>query len=77
MSNCDPPQASEIVDLWRRRFGEPPAILTDAETMLRILNSMPPRSFAPDDAPEAPAAIAVLDRARLDDAAVGGVDTTP
>lgn len=75
MSNCDPPQVSEIVDLWRRRFGEPPAILTDAETMLRILNSLPPRSFARSDEPEPE--ITVLGRFARDEATVGGGDTTP
>lgn len=37
----------EIAELWRERFGEPPPILTDAETMFRVLISLPPRSFAP------------------------------
>lgn len=77
---------SEIAELWRERFGEPPPILTDAETMFRVLISLPPRSFAPADEAEAPIPV-VLDRfprRRHDDLdgfddswSTGGEDTTP
>jgi hypothetical protein len=52
---------SEIAELWREKFGEPPPILTDAETMFRVLISLPPRSFAPADETATPAPV-VLDR---------------
>jgi hypothetical protein len=42
----------EIVDLWRERFGQPPPIITDSETMLRIMRAWPPRSFAPPADPQ-------------------------
>lgn len=77
---------SEIAELWRERFGEPPPILTDAETMFRVLISLPPRSFAPAEAAGAPIPV-VLDRFPrrrrddfddLDEAwSIGGEDTTP
>ncbi|WP_340644225.1 hypothetical protein [Phenylobacterium sp.] len=28
--------------IWHRRFGEPPPILTDAEMIRRVLDSLPP-----------------------------------
>ncbi len=47
MTQGEAPRPSDIAELWRQRFGEPPPILTDPETMLRVLISTPPRSFAP------------------------------
>lgn len=74
---------SEIADLWRERFGEPPPILTDAETMFRVLISSPPRSFAPPDEMTRPETV-LLDRiprrrhTDLDELwESGGEDTTP
>lgn len=74
---------SEIADLWRERFGEPPPILTDAETMFRVLISSPPRSFAPADDMARPEVVLLdrLPRRRRTDLkepwAGGGEDTTP
>jgi hypothetical protein len=73
----------EIAELWRERFGEPPPILTDAETMFRVLISLPPRSFAPpgEAAETAPVVMDRFPRRRLEDLAdlwpSGGEDTTP
>ena len=74
---------SEIADLWRERFGEPPPILTDAETMFRVLISSPPRSFAPPDETVRPEIVLMdrLPRRRRADLEEpwdgGGEDTTP
>jgi hypothetical protein len=74
---------SEIADLWRERFGEPPPILTDAETMFRVLISSPPRSFAPADEAARPEVVLLdrLPRRRRADVDEpwegGGEDTTP
>jgi hypothetical protein len=76
---------SEIAELWRERFGEPPPILTDAETMFRVLISLPPRSFAPTDEAAAPTPVVIdrFPRRRRDDFddidgpwPIGGEDTT-
>jgi hypothetical protein len=73
----------EIAELWRERFGEPPPILTDAETMFRVLISLPPRSFAPpgEAAETAAAVIDRFPRRRQEDLEdpwpIGGEDTTP
>lgn len=71
---------SEIAELWREKFGEPPPILTDAETMFRVLISLPPRSFAPPDG-AAPAILDRFPRRRAEDLdelwPIGGEDTTP
>jgi hypothetical protein len=77
---------SEIAELWRERFGEPPPILTDAETMFRVLISLPPRSFAPADEAGAtpPVVLDRFPRRRRDELedfddpwSTGGEDTTP
>ena len=74
----------DIVDLWRKRFGQPPPIITDSETMLRIMSRWPPRSFAPPETVER--AIEHLGRERLLGPpargsvlalVVGGEETTP
>jgi hypothetical protein len=83
MTQSEGPGPNEIAELWREKFGEPPAILTDAETMFRVLISLPPRSFAPPDDVREPLAIGserFLRRRReaLDnDGWIGGEDTTP
>jgi hypothetical protein len=83
MTQSEGPGPREIAELWRQKFGEPPPILTDAETMFRVLISLPPRSFAPPDEPPEPTAVALdgLPRRRHDDLddhwSIGGEDTTP
>ncbi len=43
MSQCDAVGLEDIVELWRKRFGQPPPIVAEREMMLRILESAPPR----------------------------------
>lgn len=40
MSHDENEEVRLIAALWLERFGEPPAMLTDAELMWRILRSM-------------------------------------
>ncbi len=48
MSQCDPVELEDLVELWRRRFGQPPPIVAERDMMLRILDSTPPRP-APEE----------------------------
>jgi hypothetical protein len=86
MSETGPLGPLEIADLWRERFGQPPPIITDSETMLRIMRNSPPRSFAPPEIGETQMEIdpqgldRFLRRAARDfdeTPPVGGEDTTP
>jgi len=36
----DIPRSDHLADLWRARFGQPPPILADSETMLRVLKTV-------------------------------------
>lgn len=83
MTQSEGLEPNEIAELWREKFGEPPPILTDAETMFRVLISLPRRSFAP---PGEAAEPRTTDPDRFprrrredvdDDGWIGGEDTTP
>ena len=42
MSQGEAASPEEVVELWRRRFGQPPPIVAEPEMMLKILRSAPP-----------------------------------
>ncbi|HEX5378387.1 MAG TPA: hypothetical protein VFW47_07415, partial [Phenylobacterium sp.] len=84
MPESEAQRSKDVADLWLRRFGQPPPIVTDPDMMLRVLNSMPPRSFAPPGEPGDDREIAAPGRSTsppgdhvLDAWAAGDEDTTP
>ena len=47
MSHFDAASPEEVAELWRRRFGQPPPIVAEAELMLRILEAAAPQIEPP------------------------------
>ncbi len=43
MSQREAASAEDVAELWRKRFGQPPPIIAEAEMMLRILEAASPR----------------------------------
>lgn len=42
MADESDPELLCLSAIWQRRFGEPPPIVTDAEMIRRVLDSLPP-----------------------------------
>lgn len=42
MADESDPELLRLACIWRDRFGEPPPIVTDAEMIRRVLDSLPP-----------------------------------
>ena len=42
MADDSDPELLRLARIWRDRYGEPPPIVTDAEMIRRVLDSLPP-----------------------------------
>jgi hypothetical protein len=42
MADESDPELLRLACIWQMRFGEPPPIVTDAEMIRRVLDSLPP-----------------------------------
>lgn len=42
MADESDPELLRLAHIWKQRFGEPPPIVTDAEMIRRVLDSLPP-----------------------------------
>ncbi|MDO8325016.1 MAG: hypothetical protein Q7T23_19005 [Phenylobacterium sp.] len=42
MADESDPELLRLAHIWQMRFGEPPPIVTDAEMIRRVLDSLPP-----------------------------------
>ncbi|MDO8910441.1 MAG: hypothetical protein Q8N10_18370 [Phenylobacterium sp.] len=42
MADQSDPELLRLAHIWQMRFGEPPPIVTDAEMIRRVLDSLPP-----------------------------------
>ncbi|MES2724728.1 MAG: hypothetical protein V4656_16375 [Pseudomonadota bacterium] len=42
MADESDPELLRLAHIWETRFGEPPPIVTDAEMIRRVLDSLPP-----------------------------------
>lgn len=48
MADESDPELLRLACIWRKRFGEPPPIVTDAEMIRRVLDSLPPDPVTED-----------------------------
>lgn len=48
MADEPDPELLRLACIWRDRFGEPPPIVTDAEMIRRVLDSLPPEPARED-----------------------------
>lgn len=48
MADESDPELLSLACIWRKRFGEPPPIVTDAEMIRRVLDSLPPETAKED-----------------------------
>jgi hypothetical protein len=56
MAQAHETKQDEAARLWRERFGQPPPIVADADTMLAIIRSFAPPRAAPRNPCENPLA---------------------